>query len=272
MLVSRHRIGEYMPGVVHQGSDPAAIAVCREVVEESQAQCVILHGSRGWGGWDEQSDLNLIVIHDAATDGAGPGAALGRAMERHYRDSGDEQTNLKHGRDSDVGPLRCLGADPQPPHGPRSPARPHIPREPGTEDRYRHDGGTSNEWELVTTERLEMAAMWDRNIASLRPLPSIMDRLGPGHHCLLDVNSIEGRTAHMLLWQSGAALLSILGVVYPMRSVAEMARADRGARRCLESRVPERPGPTRSVRRVRLRVGGDGPGPGPAGAVERPGD
>ena len=69
-----------------------------------------------------------------------------------------------------------------------------------------------------------MAAMWDRNIASLRPLPSIMDRLGPGHHCLLDVNSIEGRTAHMLLWQSGAALLSILGVVYPMRSVAEMAR------------------------------------------------
>ena len=28
----------------------------------------------------------------------------------------------------------------------------------------------------------------------------------------------------MLLWQSGVALLSILGVVYPMRSTAEMAR------------------------------------------------
>ena len=225
MLVSRHRIGEYMPGVVHQGSDPAAIAVCREIVEESQAQCVILHGSRGWGGWDEQSDLNLIVIHDAATDGAGPGAALGRAMERHYRDSGDEQTNLKHGAeivtlDHYHSRRRTLN------HHMARAARHGLifPREPGTEDRYRHDGDTSNEWELVTTERLEMAAMWDRSVASLRASPSIMDRLGPGHHCPLDVNSIEGRTAHMLLWQSGAALLSILGVVYPMRSVEEMAR------------------------------------------------
>ena len=45
MLVSRHRIGEYLPEVVHQGPDPAAVAVCREVL----AECAILHGSRGWG-------------------------------------------------------------------------------------------------------------------------------------------------------------------------------------------------------------------------------
>ena len=50
MLVSRHRIGKYLPEVVHQGPDPAAVAVCREVLAESGAECVILHGSRGWGG------------------------------------------------------------------------------------------------------------------------------------------------------------------------------------------------------------------------------
>ena len=68
MLVSRHRIGKYLPEVVHQGPDAAAVAVCREVLAESGAECVILHGSRGWGGWDEQSDLNVIVIHHAAGD------------------------------------------------------------------------------------------------------------------------------------------------------------------------------------------------------------
>ena len=41
MLVSRHRIGEYLPEVVHQGPDPAAVAVCREVLAESGAECVI---------------------------------------------------------------------------------------------------------------------------------------------------------------------------------------------------------------------------------------
>ena len=35
---------------------------------------------------------------------------------------------------------------------------------------------------------------------------------------------MAGRAAHMLLWHSGAALLSILGVIYPMRSTVEMAR------------------------------------------------
>ena len=35
---------------------------------------------------------------------------------------------------------------------------------------------------------------------------------------------MAGRSAHMLLWHSGTALLSILGVIYPMRSTVEMAR------------------------------------------------
>ena len=42
MLVSRHRVGKYLPEMVHQGPDPAAVAVCREVLAESGAECVIL--------------------------------------------------------------------------------------------------------------------------------------------------------------------------------------------------------------------------------------
>ena len=45
--------------------------------------------------------------------------------------------------------------------------------------------------------------------------------------------------AHILLWQSGAALLSILGAIYPMRSTVEMARLieehDLGWRRQFQS-------------------------------------
>ena len=36
---------------------------------------------------------------------------------------------------------------------------------------------------------------------------------------------MRGRNAHRLLWNSGAALLSILGVIYPRDSVADMATA-----------------------------------------------
>ena len=81
-LASRRRIGKHMPGVVRQGPDPAAIAVCRDWLEESHTERVILHGSRGCGGWDEQSDLNLIVVMtppQTATSRAerweGPGSA-----------------------------------------------------------------------------------------------------------------------------------------------------------------------------------------------------
>ena len=102
MLVSRHRIGRYLPGVVHQGPDPAAVAVCREVLAESGAECVILHGSRGWGGWDEQSDLNVIVIHHAAGDEVERDRLCGEAVrvkERLYRDSSDYKADLESGPD-----------------------------------------------------------------------------------------------------------------------------------------------------------------------------
>jgi predicted nucleotidyltransferase len=226
MLMSRHRIGEHMPRVVHQGPDPSALAVCREVLDETGAECVILHGSRGWGGWDEQSNLDLVVIHhDAVSDKGELEARVERAKERHYRDSLEDQLNLDDGTEL-VTPerydawRRTLND-----HIARAARHGRIfPKEPGTEERYRHGGDTSNEWELVTRERLRGAVERSRGIESLQRLYRERPDIHDSHHCRLCVHTIEGRNAHMLLWLSGAALLSILGVVYPMRSAAEMAR------------------------------------------------
>ena len=149
MLLSRHRIGEYMPEVVHRGPDPAAIAVCQDVLDKPGVECVIIRGSRGLGGWDERSNLDLNVIHEAATDSAEPGAALGRAMDRHYRDSFEEPYNPKHGS-------VMVTLDPY--RSRRWPLNHHMARAarnwlifrsvPVAEDRYRHDRDTSNGWDV----------------------------------------------------------------------------------------------------------------------------
>ena len=96
-------------------------------------------------------------------------------------------------------------------------------KEPGTEDRYRHDGDTSNEWELVTRERLRMAASRNRDLAVLQEMHRGQAEQRHGRYSPIDAQ-MAGRSAHMLLWHSGAALLSILGVIYSMRSTVEMAR------------------------------------------------
>ena len=94
-------------------------------------------------------------------------------------------------------------------------------REPSTEYHYRHDGDVSNEWELVTLERLQAAVSKNQVLIDMprfwhpRPINSA------------NVNTMPGRNAHGLLWRSGAALLSILGMVYPRDSVSEMARSIR---------------------------------------------
>ena len=54
MPVRRRRIGDHMPQVVHP-----------------HTESVVLFGSRATGGWDEQSDLDMIIIHPAAGDEAG---------------------------------------------------------------------------------------------------------------------------------------------------------------------------------------------------------
>ena len=174
MLVSRHRIGEYLPEVAHRGPDPAAVALCREVLAESGAECVILHGSRGWGGWDEQSDLNVIVIHHSAGDKVERERLRGqvvRVKERRYRGSSDYKADLESGpgivtSEFYAARRRTLN------HSMARAARAGtiFPKESEAEDRYRHDGDTSDEWELVTAERLRLAASRNRGIAFLQEM------------------------------------------------------------------------------------------------------
>ena len=64
----RHRIGDQMPAVSYAGPDPNAIALCQDLMAEPPVDCAILFGSRALGGWDDQSDLDIIVIHQAAGD------------------------------------------------------------------------------------------------------------------------------------------------------------------------------------------------------------
>ena len=67
-MASRHRIGESLPEVAHSDIDPIVVAVCREVLKDTGAECVIMHGSPGW---DEQTDINIIVVHEGASEKRG---------------------------------------------------------------------------------------------------------------------------------------------------------------------------------------------------------
>ena len=86
--VRRHRIGDQMPAVTHPGPDTSAIALCRDLVAEPPVHCAILFGSRALGGWDDQSDLDIIVIHQPAGDEGKERTIVGNAMDRlreiHY--------------------------------------------------------------------------------------------------------------------------------------------------------------------------------------------
>ena len=159
LLVSRRRTGKHMPGVVRQVPAPAAIAVCRDALEERHAERVVLHGSRGWGGWDEQSDLNPIVVHNAAADSDRPGGVVERARERHYWHSLGEQYNLESG--TEIVTPHCRDARRRTLNHLMARAARHgliFPMELGNDDPYLHYGDTSNEWDVVTMERLQMAA------------------------------------------------------------------------------------------------------------------
>ena len=188
---------------------------------------VILHGSRGWGGWDEQSDLNVIVIHHAAGDEVERDRLRGevvRVKERRYRDSSDYKADLESGPDI-VTPEDYAAQRRTLNHTMAHAARAGtiFPKEPGAEGRYRHDGDTSNEWELVTRERLRLAASRNRELGILREMHRGRAEQRHGRYSPIDAQ-MAGRSAHMMLWHSGAALLSILGVIYPMRSTVEIAR------------------------------------------------
>ena len=211
---------------VHPSPDPAAINFCRDLAAKTNAEAVVLFGSRATGGWDEQSDLDLIVVHGAADDDD-RGEALGRIAaeirERHYPGHG-EYESPRHGVKDGlmVETLQNYHA--------RRRTLNHViaraaregrifTRAPRNAAAFHHDGDVSNEWRLVTLERLRMASEDARDLDHLRRYWLDQPRPRPS------LNALSGRNAHGLLWNSGAALLSVLGVIYPRDSVAEMAAA-----------------------------------------------
>ena len=231
--VRRHRIGDQLPTVVHPDPDEAAIALCRDLVAQTDALAVVLFGSRATGGWDEQSDLDLIIVHDGAGD-ADCKRAVGRTLvqlkERHYpgyRDRKSPHHGVQDGQmhktlGGYIAGRRTLN------HVIARAAREGriFTGDPDDEFRFRHDGDTSNEWELVTLERLRRAARVHAGIQAQRThFPWYAQGDPPEDRHPSNVHTSQGRDAHALLWNSGAALLSILGVVYPRDSVAETAAA-----------------------------------------------
>ena len=228
MLVSRHRIGDHSPEVVHPVADPVGIAVCCQVLEDTGAECVVLHGSRGWGGWDEQSDINIIVVHEAGAEKPGAdrltGAVL-RIKSEHYDDSPEYRADLE-APPCILTPERYAALRRTLNHDVARAARGGriFPCDSGSEDHYRHDGDTYNEWGLVTLERLQLVAKFKRDTGTLQELHREGEKSPLASYYRDPYSRMEGRNAHIVLWNSGTALLSILGVIYPMRSTAEMAR------------------------------------------------
>ena len=232
--VRRHRIGDQLPAVVHPGPDPAALALCRGLAAETDVAAVILFGSRAGGGWDEQSDLDLIIVHSAANDDDDRGNAVGQVLvelkERHYpgyRDHASPHHGVKDGP-MVKSPAEFIAGRRTLNHVmARAPREGRIfTRDPSSADSFRHDGDVSNEWELVTLERLQRASQVHRSIERLRDgFAWYAEGDPPARRHRLNVHTSQGRNAHELLWNSGAALLSILGVIYPRDSVAEMAVA-----------------------------------------------
>ena len=232
--VRRHRIGDQLPAMVHPDPDAAAISLCQDLVTQTDVEAVILFGSRATGGWDEQSDLDLIIVHPADDNEDDRRKALGRALarlrERHY--PGHLEYDGPHHGVADG----LMVETPDNYHAGRRTLNHVIARAsregriftrgPDAEVRFRHDGDVSNEWELVTLERLGRAAEIHGNIQLLRGnFPWYAQGDPPESRHPINVHTTQGRNAHSLLWNSGAALLSILGVIYPRDSVAETADA-----------------------------------------------
>ena len=152
------------------------------------------------GGWDEQSDLDMIIIHPAADDDDDRRKTLGRVLadlkERHYpgyRDHNSSHHGVMDGLMIETlqnyrAGCRTLN------HVLARAAREGrvFTRDLGTEDSYRHDGDVSNEWEMVTRERLWEAHEANRGRDGL----ALMWR----HRLLTGVvgTTISGRNAHDL--------------------------------------------------------------------------
>ena len=176
----------------------------------------------------------MIIVHPADDEEDDRRRSLGRALgeleERHYpgyRDHASPHHGVKDGQMVKT-PAEYIAGRRTLNHVMARAAREGriFTRDPSAADRFRHDGDVSNEWELVTLERLQRASRVNHSIERLRDgFAWYAEGDPPARRHPINVHTSQGRNAHELLWNSGAALLSILGVIYPRDSVAEMATA-----------------------------------------------
>ena len=221
--VRRHRIGDQRPSVIHPDPDPAAISLCRDLAATTDAEAVVLFGSRAVGGWDERSDLDVIIVHPSSGGHEAETAirrVLHRIRERHYPGCWDHESPHRGVRGGQqVVSLDYYASYRRTMNDVMARAAREgciFTREPNAADRFRHDGNVSNEWELVTLERLNRAVHVLQNIVFMRGNARwYAEGDPPSRRHRLNVHTDQGREAHELLWNSGAALLSILGVIYP---------------------------------------------------------
>ncbi len=226
-FVKRHRAGEEMPRVVHLDPDPRAAPLCQDLVKHTSVQAAILGGSRHTGGWDEQSDLDIIVILEEADDQEetrkAAGAALAGVRERYYPGYSDHQNpdrEVRHGQWMVT--MEYFLAHRRTVNHPMAQAARQgriFTREAGAESKYEHDGDTSNEWDLVTVNKLRRAA------GEYRQIPTVKRFFDGAPLSGIEVRTSQGRTAYWLLWHSGSAILSMLGITYPNRSLVGMAES-----------------------------------------------
>ena len=121
-----------------------------DLAAETDAEAVILFGSRGRGGWDRQSDLDAIVIHEGAGDDdarAGVYGMLDEIKERHYPGY-REYESLHHGvKDGQIveTPAEYITGRRTLNHVMARAARERriFSRDPSASDRFRHDGDVS---------------------------------------------------------------------------------------------------------------------------------
>ena len=191
-FIKRHRAGKEMPKVVHPEPDERATPLCEELVKLPAVQAVILGGSRYRGGWDEQSDLDIIVILEEQGDEEEniktAHLALDDLKERYYpgyRDYQHPDHEVAHGHI--VVSMEYFQAHRRTQNDPMSQAARQgriFAKKPGTEEKYEHDGDVSNEWELVTLRKLERAANENRSIPYLRMTYGTQGapRIDPTHH------------------------------------------------------------------------------------------
>ncbi len=214
-----------MPEVVHRDPDGRAIPLCQDLVKSSAVQAAILGGSRHTGGWDEQSDLDIVVILEESDDGEETKRAASDALavlkDKHYpgyRDRGNPDREVRHGQW--IVTMEYFLAHRRTVNHPMAQAARQgriFTREAGAESRYEHDGDTSNEWDLVTVSKLRRAA------GEYRQIPTVKKFFDGEPLSGIEVRTSQGRTAYWLLWSSGSAILSMLGITYPNRSLVGMA-------------------------------------------------